>query len=174
MKRLKSKDGQAIVELVIGLVSILVVTMGMVQLAAIVLAHTRTLQTARREVGTMSVQETGLMASPDYIRLWNAGADDRTYSADDRFDDADGARFKSDIAEKAAPDSEGWTVLENAPGRVMADLRGSAKPVDELGLMRGADSERVPLISTIQSLLYRSEDIRIETEVWMVWTKGIY
>jgi len=167
------EGGQAIVELMVGLVAVVVLVAGLLQVASLSSAHTETMVEARRQAGERAMLDSESVFTPDYIRDWHEGPDTRRYTRDDTFTTANAADFQSTIVDKAA-DAAGWTVIDTVPGNRLTRIHGSGMPQTQFGLVRGYDSKTVDLLPAIQSLVYAADSIEVETEVWMTWTKGIY
>ena len=79
------KSGQAIAELVMGLIALVVVFMGMLLIQSLGVMHTQTLMAARLEAGkdALSDQYICRYSSPQWISTWKAAAGQDTYSAHD-------------------------------------------------------------------------------------------
>jgi len=167
-------SGQAMIELIVGLVAILALLAGLLQVASLTKTHTDTMVEARREAGELAMLDLELMMDPDYIRDWREGPDTKRYTRDDISTSADSVIFDDTIVEKASADSDGWEILREVPDNRLSRLHDNLDPVSCFGLVRGYDKKSVDLISAVQSLLYRADTIDVECEVWMTWTKGIY
>jgi hypothetical protein len=168
------KSGQAIVELMVGLVALLVLIAALLQVASLSSAHDATMVEARRQAGELAMMDAEPAFVPDYILDWHAGPDTKRYTRDDTFTTADPAQFKGTIIDKAAADSTGWDRIDAVPNNRISRIHGSGMPQTELGFVKGTASTNVDLLPVIQSLVYAADSITMETETWMTWTKGIY
>jgi len=162
------------VELIVGLVAVLALFAGLLQIASLSRAHTEALVEARREAGALAMLDADVFALPEYIQDWEEGPDGKRHTRDDVFRAADPAAFQGIVVERAAEDEEAWEVLDRVPENAVSSLHGSAIPAADFGFVRGYDSRRVGLITAVQSLLYRAPSITVEAEVWMTQTKRIY
>lgn len=162
------------IELIIGLVAIMVLTVAMLQLATLTRVQSQIMTDARREAGDQSMRPLFAFATPDFIAEWRTGTDAKPYTRDDRFTRGDEAGFNQMIVERAAPGAAGWQQLYRAPAHELPDLRNAVHPAQHFGLVRGRANDSVPLLSAVQSLLYRAEQIDLEATVWMTWAEGIY
>jgi hypothetical protein len=165
------------IELMIGLVAVLAVFAGLLQIASLSRTRTEVSVEARREAGALTMLSTldGLPVTiPDYVRDRFAGADTRRHSRDDTFDNANPADLDALITQRSAPDNAGWGVLNSVPGNAVSGLSGHPDPVSVFGLLNGKETETLEVIPAVRSLLYHADSIEVEGSAWMTWTKGIY
>jgi len=166
------------VELMVGLVAVLALLAGLLQVAGLTRAHTDTMVEARREAGFRAMLDPGRAANvgttPDYIRDWRAGPDERRHTRDDRHTAGDPSAFQRVIAARAAPDPAGWQILDGIEGNRVSALYHSAVPAGVFGLVEGYDTQSVPVLPAVRALLYRADTVQVESRVWMTRTGGIY
>ncbi|MBU0679440.1 MAG: pilus assembly protein [Verrucomicrobia bacterium] len=167
------RAGAAMVEFVVGIVAVLVLFMGLLQIAQLARKRTRAMLEAQAEAGMYSMSDELIIAlpGPQHIYDWDPGSDERPYSEDDSPILGSSAMINADIIRHARPDD-----LETyAGGNRISSLYHAPDFVTEIGLVHGeAKSENIPLYPIIQHLVYRDESIRFEEDVWLTWTKGIY
>jgi hypothetical protein len=168
------RSGQAMVELLAGLVALVVLFAGLLQIVSLTRARTDALVAARSQAGQQAVAGAVNPVTPDYIAYWQSGRDNSPYSADDTFTQANASEFRNVIIDKTVYDPGQWALIDAVPDNRFSDIRISGNPVAEIGLIRGSESRTVPLIPTIRSLVYDAQSITIECEVWLPWTRGIY
>ena len=171
------RSGQAMVELLVGLVVLVVLFAGLLQVASLSKTHNETMVVARRKAGALAMLEPSggiFTLSPDYIRDWHEGSDQKRHTKDDVFTDADPVLFENTIVEKAAGTPYEWQILDGAPTNGVVFLHGNINPESTFGLLKGHDSQNVLLLPGVRSLLYKADSIDVECDVWMTWTKGIY
>ncbi len=162
------------IEVMVGLVTLIVLIAGLLQVASLTRARTDAMASARAKAATRALEISPFSEFPDYIHEISAGPDGRTYSHDDEANYADPELFDATIVNRAVSNSSEWAVLEAVPTNPFADLHGSLSPASAFGLLKGDASEPVTLIPAVRSLLYRADEIDVECEVWMTWTQGIY
>jgi hypothetical protein len=167
-------SGQAMIELTVGLVALLALFAGLLQLAKLSIAQTDTLFSARREAGTRAMSTVAVSSAAEYIRYWEEGDDKKRYSVDDTHTEADGAAFSATVPARAARDNAAWNVMQRVPDNPVLTLRDSPAPATQFGLLEGKDSVTVPLLPVVQHLLYNADSIEIESKVWMPWAREIY
>ena len=92
-----NNNGQAMIEFIAGLVAVLVLFAGLLQVVSLTQARTEALVSARREAGARSMSASAARLSPDYIRHILEGPDAKRYSADDMKTPANPARLRSTI-----------------------------------------------------------------------------
>ena len=170
----KGRAGQAMVELLVGLIAVLVVSAGLLQLTSLCTAQTEAIVEARRSVGLRSISDVPIAASPQYIRFWREGADGYRYSADDTTTRADPQAFQTMFVQRAVRDPADWTVVDAIPGNPLTSLRGNPMPVTQFGLLGEREDRTIPVIPIVQRLLYDANTIEIRCESWMTWTREIY
>ena len=158
------------IEFVVALVAIVVIFVSILQIGLLGLARTEVMGEARREAGSMAMLDVISSPLPDYIEDWQAGPDTRTYSADDTIDHADGYELATRIVAYADPDELNNTL----PNNVISRMESSPEFEIGVGLLKGDDIETVPLFPAITHLVYDADEIRVEGEVWIPWTRGIY
>jgi hypothetical protein len=168
------RGGQAVIELVVGLVLVLAVTAGLLQLYSLTRADADTMVEARREAGELALLDVAVLSDPPYIEDWEEGADGKRMTADDTYNTANPLPFTQTIVERASPDAAGWALIDSAAEDGMSQLRQNPAPGSVLGLVKGEDSETVTLLPAVRSLIYRADHIEVENEVWLTRLKGIY
>jgi len=162
------------IEFIVGLVAVLVIFAGLLQVVSLTQARTEALMSARREAGQRSMAGSGARLTPDYIRYVTEGPDRRRYSADDENTPANPAMLHSAIIDRSVSDPSEWSVIDAVPENAFSDLHLNSNPISDFGFLDGRDSRRVELIPTIKSLVYDADSITVECEVWMPWTRGMY
>jgi hypothetical protein len=170
---IERRSGQAIVEFVVGLVGLIMIVAFIIQVSRISREHTRALIDAREQAAHDAMADTYLLAlpAPEFINDWRAGNDEREYSQDDRILRGDPSFVASDLLVHSRPQElQGW-----APGNRISQLASERSPVDAFGLVHGhAEEDEVPLMPVIRHLLYNHDEIEVEADAWLVWTKGLY
>ncbi len=167
-------QGQAMIEVIIGLVAVLVLVSGLLQVATLTKNHTDAMVEARREAGQRAVDLFGGSDSAEYIRDWETGADTKRYTRDDEFTGGSQGAFVGTIVDKAGRAQGDWDIIARTPHQGMTELRSGAQPSETFGLVRGRATRDVQLLPAVRSLLYRADSIDVESEVWMTWCTGIY
>lgn len=162
------------IELMVALVAILVLSAGLLQIAGLTKAQTDTMTEARRRAGQKSLISAATLESANYISAMQEGTDNKQYTADDTYETGAPASFKDNIINRTVEDQNNWNIIRSAPDTHFMEMKNSSSPENVFGMVQGESSESVPLISTVQSLLYRSSSIEIKSEVWMTRTGDIY
>ena len=154
------------VEFMAGLVAILVILAGLIQIGQLTHARTRTMIAARMAAGQLAMAPTRPMSETALlISDWVPGPDQRRYTRDDM------ALVTSNAV--ALPGKlAGW--VPNTPTNALATLGNSPNPAGDFFLVKGEASGEVPILPIIQRLVYAHSTLEVESDVWLVWTKGIY
>ena len=168
------RGGQALVEFMIGLVAVLVLFAGLLQVASLSRIHTDTMVEARRLAAEQAMLDVDTLTSPDYIHDWQQGDDQKSYTRDDNFTTANPSDFDTRIVDRAGGDTDGWDLIDSAPGSRFPDLHGSSAPGSLFGLVEGTDSGTIDLLPAVQHLIYAAPSIQVRCNVWMTRTKGLY
>ena len=174
----KNRDGQAITELMVGLVAVLALLAALVQIVTISKRHTDAMVTARKIAGQLAMQDGQPVSGADYLEDWEEGGDGKRYTKDDEPVEDDPSDFDSFIVEKAAQGAAGWDILNTAEYDDIPDLRNNPTPADVFGLVEGtADGtadDTVELLPVFKHLIYNADAIEIEVSAWQTLTTGIY
>ncbi len=164
------RAGQALLELLAGLVALLVVIAATIHIQRLARAETGAWLAARREAGFDAMQAAYWlrMPGPRYVADWRRGPDGRPYSRDDTPIPADAAFIARGVVFHAHPASLRLAVPNNA----ISDLEDSAV---HLGLFRFVhghhQTDPVPLDGIMRKLIYRADSLRMEADAWLTWTR---
>ena len=169
-----TRCGQALIELCVCMIGIVVVLLAMLELTKIGMLHTVAMMEARADVASFMQAETVLFPTPGFLQTWEEGADGKRYTADDEPVTASSASFYHTTVERSVADASDWNLLNQIPNRVVTLHNAPAIPAAHFGLLKGAASATTDLLPGFQRLVYGAQEITIESEVWMTWTKGIY
>ena len=172
------RSGQALVELLVGLVVILVLVAGLLQVASLTNTESDVMADARAEAGELAMMDVDssidLVYGTDYIHDWQPGSDTTRYTPDDVWSQGNPAGFENQIVNRASPTPAGWDIIDAVPDNRFTRLRKSGDPISCFGLVKGHEKKSVEVIPAVRELLYRADTIQVESEVWMTSTKGIY
>lgn len=162
------------IEMIVGLIALVVLFAGLLQIASLALAQSRTLSHARRSAAIRAMSSPTLVATPDFISEIRPGADESMYSVDDERVATTPIPFRDTVVAPSAASSADWTIVDRARGNAVSAMHSAAIPTAEFGMVKGRASETVPVIDAIQHMVYDDTEIDIESEVWMPWLRGIY
>lgn len=162
------------IELAVALVVILAITAGLLQIASLGRAHTEVMVTARQEAGSLAMGPLPAFDSAEFILDWTPGPDGKRLTKDDVPRNGVTMPFNDVIVDHAAANEDQWEVLNDASRTEVQELRGHPDPASVFGLVKGYESEKLPLLSAVQHLLYRAKYVEVEAEVWMTHTGNIY
>jgi hypothetical protein len=134
---------------------------------------TRNLQNARDEAGQAALSDTYLAPvspGPRYIQDWSIGADGSTYSRDDQPVIGNSALLSDGIVVHARPDRLAGLLPDNQ----LSPLSDSSQVLRGLSFVRGyANSGPIPLYPITRNLIFGRDSITLETEVYLIWTRGL-
>ena len=167
------RAGQALIEMTVALVALMVVVAGLIQIARLGRVKIDTLNEARAGAAGMMMGDNYVSVPPHshYLADWTRGDDNSAYSADDEMVGAGTEEVRQIILAKARPSF----LATQVPGNPLSTAMFSDPMADEFRIVHGnAKSEPVVLLPIVRHLLYGRDQIRLESDVYMVWTKGIY
>ncbi len=174
-----SRCGQALVELMVGLVVVMILVAGLLQMSSMTSAHTDVMIEAREEAALLAMLDLGpdmdVLSDADYIRDWHEGGDGRRLSRDDFSDTGDAAAFQGLVVDQTVADA-GWDILNAAPNNRISRLRGDPMVVSSFGLVKGraTESARLDMLPAFRHLIYQADSIDVEATAWMTLCKGLY
>lgn len=169
----RARNGQAMIEFIVGIVAVLALFAGMLQLASLTRAQTDTMVNARRAAAERAMSDPAMLSYPDYIDSISLGADGSSYSADDEPELGDPAAFTAVTVDPSAEGPAAWALVDAVPGNRFSALRSSGS-IHDLQLVSGSDRRTVAVLPGVQHLLYDDDAITVESRVWMPWLRGIY
>jgi hypothetical protein len=170
MKQRRHRSGQALTELVVALVALLVLVAGIIQISLLGLLQTRAMTEARRQAGAKAMLDVAPFAGPEYIADRDVGDDQTSYSRDDGFSRGDVGVFQAGIVRYSRPAD----LDRQQPGNRFGELARSPFPHLQFGLVEGESHATTNLIPIVRTLLYRADEVEVEGKAWLTWTKGIY
>ncbi len=166
----QNQSGQAIVELVVALVVILVLVAGTIQICSMGVSHSGLMMMARKEAGQKAMLDASSFSGPQYIAACTPGNDGIDFSRDDGATPGDAALLQLGIVDKAHPSE----LDQRCSGNSISALANNAFPQDSFGLVDGEATTNIILYPIVRKLLYNSDSINLKGKAWMTWTKGIY
>ena len=164
------RAGQAIVELIVALVVLLVLVGGVIMLGRLSRAQTVAMGEARRTAGVAALSDAAPFSSALYIEGRTAVGDAATYSRDDETTIGDAADFQNRVVSYGQPDALG----EVLPGNEVSELHGTAFPQFMFGFAYGEHDVTVSNMPIVRHTMYNAATIKVHGEAWLTWTKGIY
>ncbi len=172
-QRRRSRAGQAIAEFVVGLVGILIITAALLQIGTLVREDTRTLLEARDEAGQRALSDdyiAPVSPGPRAIQDWSVGPDGSTYSRDDVAVIGSSALLSGGIVAHANPDRLALLLPDNQ----LSPLADASQVLQGLAFVRGHDnSGAIPLYPITRKLIFGRSSITLDSEVYLIWTRGL-
>ncbi len=168
------KQGQAMIELTVALVAILTIMSGLLLIVSVGTAHTEAMMEARREAGANAMMDIAPIESPDFIFDWQAGNDGKKLTADDTSMQDNTQPFNDNIVNRAVGNNDEWPLFSGMNNNPINQLRNNSTPATLFGLVKGEEHISIPLLPVIQKLIFNSDNLEIDSEVWLTHTKGIY
>lgn len=171
--RISHCRGQALIEFTVAIAAIMSVVIGLMLLNRIESASLDTITAARGKAGDLCLSLI-YQGAPDaqFISDWQAGPDDAGYTHDDE--------AKPDLLAPALIDTIAGNAEMGGPASLATNavsrLDSAPDPISEFYLVKGSESREINLsdIPAARSLFTREETFRLESDVWLTWTEGIY
>jgi len=157
------------VEFMVGLVVVLVLLVGLIQIGQLAHAHSRTMMAARAAAGqlamasTRPISETALLISD-----WVPGPDLRQHTHDDMAVVTSNAlTLPGELIGQAHLED----LVPDAPTNALTTLAASPNPAGDFFLVKGEASEFVAILPIIQRLVYAHPTLEVKSDAWLVWLK---
>lgn len=167
------RSGQALAELVVGLVCILILVAALIQLGTLVRADSRNLILARNEAGQNALSHAYLAPvspAPRYIQNWTPGPDGHAYTRDDQAILGSATLISESIVARAQPAA----LAALQPDNPVSPLADPAAVLSGFSFVRGhSASGPIPLLPLTRRLIFGRDSISLESEVYLIWTRGI-
>ena len=167
--RRRARSGQAIAELVAGLIALVVIFMGMLQIQYLAHAHTKALNDARAQAGQDAMQTPYLLrySVPVWLSDWTTGKDKIIYSQDDQQVSGNPGIVTAGVVSHAHPGD----LATYAPGNEISAASTSATLIDGLMLTHGREkSTPVETFPIIRHVVYNADTITMQGDAWLTWT----
>lgn len=171
-----SRSGQAMVEFVVAAVLIMLVVGGILAVASLQRADSKSMLAATTE----AIEDSMGNSIPENfspIKDWDDGADGYEQTKDDRSQGGSFSRVRNDITGHAVPNDD-WSAFERGDGNSVT--YGDIKQLDSsggssaIGMIEGKASETAVIPPVIQRSLGMPEEVELENQVWMPKTEGLY
>jgi hypothetical protein len=168
------RNGQAFVELIIGIVVIVIILVGGIQYFYAANAHRGLTTTVRGEVGEQALSGIPYISAPSYILTWSEGADN-IRNTDDDIPSPGTPQTLITIGDRSVRDPVDWTLLDPlSRDNPMPLMRASMTPTTELALINVARSATIAVDPAVRTFLYDRPSITVRHSVWMPLLGGIY
>lgn len=169
-----SRAGQAMIELMLGVILILILLVGTVQFVEVADAHTGIDARIRGRSGFLAMSPILLEDTPRYITTWQPGTDGQRFTADDQpvFGSPDAInRIASDTVNNPAD----WSVLSGLrQTSSLESLHQNPVPLMALGFIGIRQSATVPVSDIAQELFYDKSTVTVQEDCWMPIMNGLY
>lgn len=165
-----ARAGQAIAELVAGLIAIVVLIMGMLLIQTLARTHTGTLNKARAQAGQDAITTPYIQRYnvPAWISDWKTTPGKHIYSQGEQPVLGNPGLVTDGIVAHAHPSD----LSTYAPGNEISIAANANGLVDELYLTHGRDKGTVDLtyFPIIRHVVYGADTIQMQSDAWLTWT----
>jgi len=171
----KPRQGQAFVELIIGIVVIVMILAGGIQFFYVSNAHRSLTTTVRGAVGEQALIGSGTIETPEYVFTWDDGADDIRHTDDDT-PITGPPQTLTTIADRSVTNSADWDLLDplsrDAPMRMMHE---PSEPTTELALIKSSTLPvTVDVDPAVRTFIFDLPTVTVRHTVWMPLLGGLY
>lgn len=166
-RRDSPRRGQALVELTIAMLVIVVIVTGIAEFVRLAGAKGETIAEARAEAGRKAISHgLSITRNPDFIRDWEEGADELRHTADDKRLPDSPSRLRTFTDPTVARASD-WAYLQDCRNDGMVRMGSGPFPAGALSMSYAEESRTVELSPAMRDWVVGKESIRVATEVWM-------
>ena len=168
------RNGQAFVELILGIIVIVMILAGGIQYLAVANAHRGLTTTVRGEAGARALSDLPELSTPSYIRTWDAGRDGIRHTDDDTPETTLPWTLYT-IADHSVRDVADWDRLDPlARASPMLRMHESLLPTAELDLISVERSDTVVVDPAVRTFIYDVPIVTVEHTVWLPLLGGLY
>lgn len=171
-----SRSGQAMVEFVVAAVLIMLVVGGILAVASLQRADSKSMLDATTEAIEDSMGNS-ISKTFSPIKDWDNGVDGYEQTKDDKAKGGSLANVRNAITGHAVPNGD-WSAFERGDGNsvVYGDIKqlDSSGSVSTIGMIEGNASETAEIPPVIQRSLGMPDEVEVENQVWMPKTEGLY
>lgn len=161
------------VELVVGLLCILVVLAGLLQIVLLSTADTDAMVDAVAEATSLAAGNLVLASTFTPVRDWSAGPDGYEQTSDDEARRGSLGSVQSVIARPTAPFGD-WSAVDEARHSSIALLHHGLLPSTTYGFVSARGARTVETLPAARILFGLPADMEVRHEVWMTTLGGLY
>jgi len=164
------------IELMIGLITILILVAGIVQFVSLSQAYCTMDGQIRSNAGVVAMSSPAV-DTPQYILDWQIGSDGQHMTADDKPTTQTPTMFGF-IADKTATSNNAaadWAIFSQlSQPSSLAALYQNPNSIVPLGFVGVRYSKQVPVLDILQELVYNRASVQVQEDCWMPVMKGLY
>jgi len=167
----RSRSGQALIEFMVGIVAVIVLLGGAIQIGRISTERTRAMQQATRSAHQLALFGDDASAYvPPYMVNWMVGNDERRHSTDDRRIVGSG----NAVMNAADQIAQSQRLREQGVDHPMTALPDSAAVLASTDFVRGTSASLgIPVLPVIRNYVYRANSLSVDASAFMVWSGGL-
>ena len=175
--KMKNKSGQAMLELICGIVVVVVVITMLLQVNDLSQEHLLAVVKARSLVGEEMMESSSYAGDGKFLSDWEAGVDDYRYSEDDEANNGNSGGIISSLMEGL--DIDNLELHLNDPndsygGNRMSDVIDAGNLVDAFDTTKvEVERDPVPLLPGVRRLVYNAEELQFSHKIYMPWVNNV-
>ncbi len=166
--------GQAMIELMLGMIMLLILLTGSVLFLIVADTHTGMDAVIRGSTGLAAMQPIATLDTPRYIQNWDAGPDGQRFTADDTATCVTPTTLQT-IANKTVANNNQWLPFADLQhSSTMESLHQNPAPLMSLGFRGIHRSADVSVPQFVQDLFYPDATVRVQADTWLPILNGLY
>lgn len=161
-------SGQAMVELVISLLVIVLVISGLTQFIQLSNEKETIMGNLRGETGVAALDGSSAASAPKYIRNWHEGNDEMRHTGDDSFTSGSfNSKLGTDVLDLSVNNDSDWAYISGTVNNDLYNLRTSPASSASLGFVRRSEKKTIELMPAIRDFIIDRDSITVGEEIWM-------
>ena len=169
------RTGQAMIELMLGIILIMLLLTGTMQFLAIAMAHAAIDGDIRGQAGYRAMQPLSHEDAPRCIRDWSPGPDGQRFTADDV---ASLGRVDTliQITDHSTPDPATWRIFDQLsnPSSLATMHTTPVAAQTSLGFVHQQVTTLVPVSQAAQQLYYNRPYVTVQEDCWIPIMNTLY
>lgn len=160
--------GQAMAELVIALLVIVVVISGLTQFIQLSNEKETMMGDLRGEAGVAAIDGSAAASTPKYIVNWQEGGDEMRHTGDDSYTTGSfNSRLGTDVLDRSVNNESDWSYISSAANKDIYNLRTAPGSSAALGFVRRSEKKTIELMPAIKEFILDRDSITVGEEIWM-------
>lgn len=168
VERQTLRAGQAMVELVIALLVIVLVISGLTQFIQLSNEKETMMGDLRGEAGVAAIDGSAAASAPKYIVNWQEGGDEMRHTGDDPYTTGSfNSKLGADVLDLSVNNEADWSYISGAVNNDLYNLRTSPGASASLGFVRRSEKKTIELMPAIKEFIIDRDSITVGEEIWM-------
>lgn len=172
--KISRRSGQAMIELMLGLILILLLLVGSTEFMTVANKHNDLTSVIRSQAGLRALAPVLIEDTPPYIVNWQPGTDGQRYTADDVSTLGSPVTI-SRVASYSVANASDWNAVGTlAQPSSLEQLQQDPPPLAALGFVNSSMSVSLPVSAIAQDLFYNQPEILVQEQIWLPNVNELY